>query len=69
MGWYQEVDSSFILKKKSPSGIKFVNMNEGKGIDILMDYFNSDILNFNDKIHDVKKDQYLLVTQNVPQML
>lgn len=44
-------------------------MNEGKAIDILMDYFNSDILNFNDKIHDVKKDHYLLVTQNVPQML
>lgn len=44
-------------------------MNEGKGIDILIDYLNSDILNFNDKIRDVKKGQYLLVTQNIPQML
>ena len=41
-------------------------MNEGKGIDILMDFLNSDILNFNDKTHDVKKGQYLLVTQNIP---
>ena len=44
-------------------------MNESNGIDILMDYFNSDILNFNDKVHDVKKYQYLLVTQNILQML
>ena len=52
-----------------PEGLFFFIMNEGKGIDILMDFLNSDILNFNDKTHDVKKGQYLLVTQNIPQML
>ena len=52
-----------------PEGLFFFKMNEGKGMDILMDFLNSDILNFNDKTHDVKKGQYLLVTQNIPQML
>lgn len=36
---------------------------------IFHDSSNFDILSFNDKIHDIKNGQYLLIMQNIPQML
>lgn len=42
-----------------------------KGVEYIIfhDSSNSDILSFNDKIPDIKNGRYLLVTQNILQML